>query len=167
MTFIRLKTRKNSKNRRSHYAYLVENRWLRSKQRPKQRVREYLGKALKPDKNPGDFLLYMAMDLDEYAAKPYYEMLSDLVKWELHQHSVLDVDIDISTGDVRRKGQRIVVAMNQGFLCDHSLKRLIRVERDKNESQPGYMLASALVEAGVQAPKEIFIALYEKLNGSV
>jgi hypothetical protein len=166
MTFIRLKSRKDCKGVQSHYAYLVENRWLHGRQRPKQKVKEYLGKALKPAKKPVDFYGYVkAKDSDKYLEKPYKELLSDLMLWELHQHLVKGLTLNLKEITIRNRGHRIVVAMNQGYLCDYTLNRLLSVKKNVSEEQPGYELAAALVGAGLETPKELFIALYEKLNG--
>jgi hypothetical protein len=165
MTFIRLKTRKCKNGKESHYAYLVENTWLTGRQRPKQKTKEYLGKALKPEKKTVDFFRFAKVTETSYFEKAYKEALLDLIKWELHQHRVEGVGIDLDSCEVRNGDNRVVLAMNQGYLCDHTLKQLLSVKKNPQESQPGYELASALVGAGLQTPKEVFVTLYEKLNG--
>lgn len=59
---------------------------------------------------------------------------------------------------------KIVLAMNEGFLCDETIKRLFgRFEGDEREV--GFKLANAFVEAGLKIPEELFVCIFEKIVG--
>lgn len=166
MAFIRIKQRTDKKGRSSAYAYLVENKWLKSKRQPKQRVKEYLGRVCRPRKEPLGFSEFKGIhDVAEYSQMPYQDMIRDLIQWELHQHGVSDVQLNLERLEVRKNDRRVAVAMNDGFLCDHTLRGLLSVATRREEETPGYLLAKALVDAGLDVPKELFVKLYEKTNG--
>src|SRR3989344_4864112 len=71
--FIRIKTRKNGK-----YAYLVKNKWLKTKKYPKQEVVKYLGKVITPKKYSKTIL-----NIDKLTFK---ESIIHLLKAELVNH---------------------------------------------------------------------------------
>jgi hypothetical protein len=166
MTFIRTKKRKTSNGDCTcTYAYLVENSWSNEKRQSKQKVREYLGKVRRPDKNEISFLEYKGIaGTEEYAENSFGKIVQDLVEWELHQHGAKDAKINFDLLTVREaEGKSMVLQMNDGFLCDYTLSRIFAVEKHNGtEQEISYMLAKALIESGIAVPKEIFVALYEK-----
>ena len=63
-----------------------------------------------------------------------------------------------------RKGKRnSVLAINEGFMCNLTLRNLFDFKIENDEENDGYRLARAFVEAGIKVPQEIFIALFAKL----
>jgi hypothetical protein len=167
MAFIRVKTRKKSETERYEYAYLVENSWHKKMKQPKQAVKQYLGRVLRSDRRPIEFFDYIkAASKEEYLKKGFEAILTDLIRWECYQHNITTAQIDFENGRVRQNGRMVVIAMNQGFLCDYTLRSLALAGAGKQpEDTPGYNLAKALVEAGIQTPKEVFVGLYEKCAG--
>ncbi|MFH1510194.1 MAG: hypothetical protein ABIF10_00755, partial [Candidatus Woesearchaeota archaeon] len=118
----------------------------------------YLGRVYKYQKQESDF-----PNENEFSQKTYQEMLQELIQWELRQHRLEGVQIDFGLRQVRIRGKRAVLAMNEGYLCDYTLRQMLSVRHSEYE-QEGYSLAKALVEAGIQCPKDVFVALYEKLE---
>jgi hypothetical protein len=164
MTFIRVKKR-NTKKGDCFYAYLVENKWCNDRRQAKQRVKLYLGKVCRPEKQALDFFAHKGIeDKEQYFNNPFQTILNDLIEWELHQHNATNVNLDFNGMQITNSGKQVVVAMNEGFLCSHTLKSMFELANTScDEPQPGYRLAKALTEAGIQVPKEVFVALYEKL----
>lgn len=166
MTFVRLKSKRNSLGERLEYAYLVENRWLKQRQQPVQRVKKYLGRAYRPVKKEVGFLDFLQDDKDVLAEGSFHEIVKRLVEWELCQHGAGWILVDWEGRRVTDKQERpAVLVMNQGFLCDHTLGQLLSVRLSEDEPE-GYSLAKALVEAGIEVPKEVFVCLYERMPGN-
>ena len=55
-----------------------------------------------------------------------------------------------------------MAAMNEGFLCGQSLKRLAEYSPDEDYS--GFLLADLITAAGTRIEKDVFVALFEKLQ---
>jgi hypothetical protein len=111
MAFIRVKSREDSEGNRSDYAYLVENRWHKQKKQPKQRVRSYLGRVYRYIKKPVDFFDYYKIeDREQYLNQTFKTILKDLLQWELYQHCLKNVDVDLENATLERKGKKAVAA---------------------------------------------------------
>lgn len=134
--FVRTKKIKNKE-----YAYLVENEWTSKGTR--QKVKKYLGKIIRPLRiTPNSYRI------DE--EKQYKEIVKELITHELENHKIKE------TG-------KIVIAMNEGFLCKETSKQLLDLKADK-EGRPdkeGERLATALLEAGLNLQGEEFGKLFE------
>jgi hypothetical protein len=155
--FVRIKRIKGQE-----YGYLVENSWTGEGTR--QRVTGYLGKILRPVRVKSEAL---APNPAEHVSKTSYpELMKQLVLLELSNHELdgkVSVDFEnYAVGDGKKK---IVLAINDGFLCSHSLKRLLSYLPD--EDYTGFLMADLITGAGIKVEKDVFIALFEKLQGSV
>lgn len=60
------------------------------------------------------------------------------------------------------KNKKIVIAMNEGFFCNETIKTLFG-NFYGTEKEVGLKLANAFVEAGLKVPEEIFIGVFEKV----
>ena len=82
MSFVRIKKIKDKE-----YAYLIKNRWLKTKKQPKQKVIGYLGKVLRPTINDEmdkiSFFDYKSIhEPDDYAKTNNKEnILKDLIEF--------------------------------------------------------------------------------------
>ncbi|MBD3163952.1 hypothetical protein GF323_02020 [Candidatus Woesearchaeota archaeon] len=66
--------------------------------------------------------------------------------------------------DTCGKEIKAVLEMNEGFLCRHTLHRLLNFKlKHEDEREDGIGLAKAFLEAGLKVPKEIFIGYFQKL----
>lgn len=142
------------------YGYLVENNWTSSG--PRQKVAKYLGKVIRPQRVKSEDLgLFLGLTgsqgVNDWIGKSgFREIVAALVKWELRNHGT-DADIgDFLDG----KNKKAVVAINDGFLCGHTAKRLL--EYDAAEDYSGYNLADALTAAGIAVDKDVFVSLFGK-----
>lgn len=69
---------------------------------------------------------------------------------------------DDNINNEKIKNKKIVLAMNEGFLCNETIRKLFsRFEGD--EKEVGFKLANAFVEAGLKIPEELFVGIYEKV----
>jgi hypothetical protein len=133
------------------YAYLVENNWSGSG--PRQKVSKYLGRYL------------------ELAEAPQLQAdanTSDLIRAELHARGFSDklskdsIKVDLRRCTIRDGRRRVVLGINGGYLCDHTLRKLLHFI-PVQEVTPGYALARAFSDAGIRVRREQFVLIYKKL----
>jgi hypothetical protein len=159
MSYFRIKKVKGK-----DYAYIVESRW--SKKGPRQKVGKYLGRVYSFDKKEGKtFEEFVSKSIKEYVqSKDTEGIVEDLIKWELYRHEVnKGFFIDIKNHKIMKGKRDVVLKINEGMLCGESIKRILTFKRDGNE-QDGYRLAKAFVEAGIEIPKEVFVAVFSKVK---
>ena len=146
------------------YGYLVENRWLKRKKKPKQKVKCYLGRVYElPEVRMADFYEFVGGAIEKLGG---IDIVKKLVSYELWKRGFeLDsgvwkkdgIEIDIENCMFRNVlGKKVAIAINEGILADETLRRVYRCEADP------YKLAKALVECGLKVPKEIFVVLFER-----
>lgn len=162
---IRVKKRKNKAGEDLSYAYLVENKW--TPKGPRQKVMGYLGKVCFFDKKD-----LMFNGNSENIG--YNEIVKELVKWELKKHGFDEKEgvfaskgIFFENNEIYKKqaNKKIscVLAFNEGFLCDFTIKRLLDFREKGSEKEVGLKLAKCFVEAGIDVPKDVFIECFEKV----
>jgi hypothetical protein len=154
MAFIRIKKIKGYE-----YAYLVENIWRKRKKGARQKVRQFLGRIYKPElKNDMEF-----SKEEEYVKNnSFRQIVKDLIEYELLKHGVRDFFVDFDKGFVLRNNRKAALQINEGFLCNYTLKNLINFKLEGEEA--GYGLANVFVEAGIKVPQELFVKIFEKLS---
>lgn len=160
--FIRIKTRKNGK-----YAYLVKNKWLKTKKYPKQEVVKYLGKVITPKKYSKTIL-----NIDNLTFK---EAIIHLLKTELTNHKFKeknnifiqkDILIDLKTKTITKNLKPISLELNEGFLNNYTLKELLNFKY-KTKQPPltqGHTLANLLISAGIKLSPSKFLKLFKKIH---
>lgn len=154
MAFIRIKKIKGYE-----YAYLVENVWRKRKKGARQKVKQFLGRIHKPELK-GDMEFSKE---DEYVKNnSFRQIVKDLVEYELLKHGSKDFIIDFDKGLVLRNDRKVALQMNEGFLCNYTLKNLMNFKLGGDEA--GYDLANAFVEAGIKVPQDLFVKIFEKLS---
>tara|TARA_B100001971_G_scaffold193767_1_gene199166 strand:- start:184 stop:714 length:531 start_codon:yes stop_codon:yes gene_type:complete len=172
--FIRVKNiRKKGKNTIYQYAYAVENVWRKRRKEAKQMVKKYLGRVHKLDKKENNefFEYYSITDTNQYTKKSNKnKIITDLVKLELVNHGFRGDGKVLTNGvltfdlvDNKFIGGNKVLAINEGFLCKETVRRLISGKFEGTEKEVGYKLAKAFVEAGLKVPEELFIGMFEKI----
>lgn len=171
MAFIRTKKIKGAE-----YAYIVENKWCkRRKNKVKQKTTKYLGRVYRFDRvSVVDFFEFHKIeDINKYLdEKSKYDILFDLIKLELANHGFEEKEgllekqgcfFDLNEKRVRgERSKKIAVAMNEGFLTNYAIKKILRFEAF-DEEEDGYLLAKMFVEAGLNIPKEIFVGFFRKV----
>ncbi|MFH1683224.1 MAG: hypothetical protein ABIA37_05510 [Candidatus Woesearchaeota archaeon] len=157
MAYIR--TKKISDNL---YCYLVENK--QTKNGPRQKVKKYLGKAI---------TLEAKKELDpEFNLKlEKKELLLDLIRYELLNHSfkkkddlLINQKVVFNLNELKAtKGKKeVVLKLNEGFLCNFTLKRILAFKKTNDINEDALKLARYFVEAGINIPKDVFVEFYQK-----
>lgn len=165
MAFVRIK-RISGKE----YGYLVSNSWTGSG--PRQKVSQYLGRIIRPEKAKSEDLrqflgLTSEQQVGEWISKSSFaEIAAALIKLELKNHGI-DGDNSRKTNAETAeftddKGRKVVFALNDGFLCSYTAKKLLGYDAAADYS--GYNLADALTAAGLAVEKDVFISLFGKMQ---
>lgn len=156
--FVRIKKIQNKE-----YAYLVENEWTTSGSR--QKVKSYLGKVHTPEKKQNRTLALDSM-------KEFNSLILDATKFELenhgftHNNAILSKEgifVHLNDAKVVHKNKNSVISINEGFLCEHTLKELINFKPSTTQEETSKRLATLAVEAGLKLPAEAFVQLFEKV----
>ena len=153
------------------YAYLVENKWTPNGSR--QNNKKYVGKV---------FFLQKVRDIEFFEHFPDYiskqktlkELLKDTIIANLISYGLIqegsylknsEIVVDLDTLKItQRHGKPAALALNEGFLSNDTLSRILNYEKSENEEdkgKEGYLLAKYCIEAGIIVPQKIFIAMYE------
>jgi hypothetical protein len=169
MSFIRVKNIKKKSGNSYEYAYLVENKWMkRGGKGSRQKVKAFLGRVHKPVLVENkDFLEHHSIeDIDSYVKEnSLSKVAQDLISWEFVKHGVSnEFIVDFEGKVVRKYNNKAVLKMNEGFLCDHTLKKLVGFRFKEDEEHAGMALAKAFVEAGINIPQELFVKVFEKVS---
>ena len=53
--------------------------------------------------------------------------------------------------------------INDGFMCNLTLKNLLEFKAEGDEQNDGYRLARAFVEAGIKVPQDVFVSVFGKI----
>lgn len=159
MVYIRIK-----KIQKQEYAYVVES--VATDQGPRQKVKQYLGKVQRqalPDEIQ-----------KKVRAESKCEFLTSLVeshlsalgfvkrgKW-LERENVIFSAADCSF-KMKKTGKNMVLALEQGYLCEFTLQRLLSFTKSKNLNEDAHALARYFVEAGLQISEQEFVQFYSLL----
>ena len=160
MTFFRIKKIKGKE-----YAYIVENEW--KKKSSQQKVKSYLGRVYRFDlKNNADFAEYFKIDVQSYIeSNDKTKIIGDLIELELFKFGISTDEffIDLNEKIIQKNKRGVVFMVNDGFMCNLTLKNLLEFKSKGDEQTDGYRLARAFVEVGIKVPQEVFVGLFGKL----
>jgi hypothetical protein len=144
------------------YAYLVENEWTPWGSR--QRVSKYLGKTAT--------LTRFAEGLSELPAGIQPAIL-EAVAQELKNHGFMregnvlkqeNITVSLDDKTVRQNSKKIVLGMNEGYLCDHTLQELLTFVPEERPDESAKKLATLVLEAGLKLSNEQFVHLFEQVK---
>lgn len=161
MAFLRVK-----KINGNLYCYLVQNK--HTKKGPRQKVKKYLGKVVRLEQKQDDADIG---ELDGLFKKSKENILYDLIKFELIRHGfkekkdfLINKDICFNKNNFKilRRGKDVLLSLNEGFLSDFTIKRILDFKKTHDFQKDAHSLAKYFVEAGFNIPKEIFIEFYQK-----
>jgi len=94
-----------------------------------------------------------------------------LVRWELERHGFkLSENVYSNNGvgfnpknfKTNYGKKTVTLEMNEGFLCDFTLRRLLRFKKSGDFQKDATKLAKYFVEAGIEVPQEVFVEYYGK-----
>ena len=182
--FIRVKNIK-----KQPYAYKVRNRWTRKGTR--QKTAGYLGRVypLTPQKEL-TFEEFIDEPLEQYLKNSSSRsIILGLVKFELVKHGfsykgnnrnillnkpksednnstnsvTIRADLAPSILYISDTKKPVVIAMNNDFLCNHTLKRLVGFKSFLSEEECGKEFAKAFISAGIPISPVIFVEIFQKV----
>jgi len=185
MTYIRVK-KIGKGGKKNSYAYMVENRWKKrvgkgSKKGARQKVKGYLGKVHEfvrvSDKK---FMSHYSVSdvkghFDEHGME---KVIKDLVRLELINHGFLENGDFYASGDLavyisdkdffiknlrEEKDRKLVIGMNEGFLCKETFEKLLGFKGKGNAKEVGLSLGNSLLEAGLRVPNEVFVEMFNRV----
>ncbi|MBD3318784.1 hypothetical protein GF342_02655 [Candidatus Woesearchaeota archaeon] len=139
------------------YAYLVENQWTSKGSR--QKIQGYLGKVIAL--TPCASATYVPSK--EYGALVHHLIEQELIKHGFTQEGTTwrhqDIIVDIEQESVREGTRAVVLALNDGYLCTHTLREIhtYTPHLDNFEEE----LATRIIATGIAMPPSFFIHLYE------
>lgn len=162
MVFVRIKTIKGHR-----YAYLVENYWTGTSSR--QKVSEYLGKVL-------EFPMKQSAPAPDMSGD-YASCVDELIAWHLIQMGFRRKDhlmikgklaYNLNTQEFSESEERAqcVIKANDGYLFKKNAKELKTFLAAGTDQQAGLELAKRVVNCGLDLPKELFVALFEKATAT-
>jgi hypothetical protein len=165
--YIRTKTRTNASGKTYTYAYLARMKSL--KRHPKQKIVKYLGRVYTPKKQEDK--------LQEIQEGSWRTMLENLLKNELKNHGYKEITpkklqdteiiIDLETQEVKtlKTGKRATICMNQGLLCNETLKKVVRYRPPKEDIKTiSKHFAKTIVEAGIMASNQTLMVIFKKIQ---
>ena len=159
MAFVRIKTRK-TKELLVEYAYLVDNSWRKRKKMPKQKVKEYLGKIYRFDCSKEEFLvsgLSYSTNLKEFIK---FCLLKSGFSEESKKFVKNGITVDLYRLSVyTTKGKKCVVQINDGFICNWSLKELFKFKITSEAD--GASFAKVLRLCGLNVTPSNFVSLFQ------
>ncbi|MBS3114503.1 hypothetical protein J4448_05365 [Candidatus Woesearchaeota archaeon] len=134
----------------------------------RQKVKEYVGRVYRFNlMNNVNFLEYFKIeDVQNYIEiNQKNKIINDLIEWELYKFNVNknEFSIDLNSKKIQKNNKNVAFFINEGFMCDFTLKNLLEFKPEGDEQADGYRLARAFVEAGIKVPQEIFIGVFGKL----
>ncbi len=150
--FVRVKNIKGRK-----YAYLVENEWTPWGSR--QKVTKYLGKTITVPR---------ISEEQKELPKELNKALKTAIEQELENHGFKNarkdkIIVKLEENKVEEDGKKIVIALNEGYLCDHTLKQLFEFTPLEKPSESATKLANLALEAGLKLSQEQFLHLFEQI----
>jgi len=185
MVYIRIKRFKRKNGAIAEYAYLVENRWKKrvpkgSEKGARQKVKGYLGKVHNFERiSDKEFMTHFSVEdvkahFDEHGMS---KVVRDLVRIELLNHGFDETGDFYANGELavymgkdffiknlkEEKDRKLVVAMNEGFLCKETLMNLLKFKPKGDEKEVGLQLGNALLGAGLKVPSELFVEMFERV----
>ncbi len=144
------------------YAYLVENEWTPWGSR--QRVSKYLGKT--------QTLTRYSEGLNELP-QGIRAAIIEAAAQELSNHGFTregnvfkqeSIVVDLNENTIREKSKKVVLGMNEGYLCDHTLQQILTFAPEERPDESAKKLANLALEAGLKLSNEQFVHIFEQVK---
>ena len=166
MAFIRIK-RRTYKEKTYSFAYLVENKWNKKTKSATQKIKKYLGRVCIIDCDKVVKDVVFDKDFKENILKLIEHQLL-ICGFKTIREGVLGkekVFFESKKKKISSSNKKIVLKMNEGFLCNETIKQLIKfkVGSDFDVRIEGEKLATLIVNAGLKISNELFIQLFESI----
>ena len=169
MGFLRVKKIKGKE-----YVYVAESKWMKKTNTVRQISKKYLGRLFRSSVVlQVDFFDFFDIQDKELYFENHYrqDLIYDVVRWELYRHGFREVRniwrkddlyVNLRLKHVLCGRGKAALGMHEGYLTGYTLSRLIRYKAYVQED--GYALAKLFVEAGINIPQEVFVAVFSKYS---
>ena len=152
-----------------------------SKRGARQKVKGYLGKVHEFSRvGEREFISHFSVSdvkehFDEYGISG---VVRDLVRLELLNHGFEETGDFYANGGLavylsnkeffiknlkEEKDRKLVIAMNEGFLCKETFNKVMNFKAQGDEKEVGLQLGNALLELGLKVPQEVFVEMFERV----
>jgi len=151
---------------KQRYGYLVENSW--GKKGTRQKVKEYLGKILDIDQtehiSEETQTIWDALAQTLILAQ-FTQLKPTLFEKDLNSKKVR---VDIKHSSVQMSEKEIVLKLNEGYLCKHTIKELHKISKEPAvDARAGQELAQALIDVGIKIKPQTFVQIYKNTFGKI
>lgn len=148
--FIRTKTIKGKK-----YAYLISNRYHKRKKESRQKSSKYLGKIVEIENNSKKV---EANTIEEAIINTLSE--AGFLR-EGNSMKKENLNVDLSLGEVKQNNVNICIKLNDGYLCSHTLKKLLNfIPPNSTKMEIAHKFAEAFISAGIDISQNSFISIF-------
>ncbi|PIN76175.1 hypothetical protein COV18_00575 [Candidatus Woesearchaeota archaeon CG10_big_fil_rev_8_21_14_0_10_37_12] len=151
------------------YAYLVENEWTPWGSR--QKVTKYLGRMYAVER----FKNYIIS-----LPQQFKQSIIEIIRQEVLNHGFTadmsfhpantlykkdDLTLNLETLAVRKRKKDVVLGMNEGYLCEYTIKDLLNYAPNEDESpeKNAKKLANLVLEAGLKLTDGQFVWLFNSI----
>ena len=138
------------------------NKYNKKKRQSRQTAKTYLGRVI-----------YLSQTGQPIKAKSINQSITkELLDRQFEQESSKlryeDIVVDLKNKTVTKSNKPVCLEMNQGFMCNHTLDKLINFTPPKSTNLGvAKAFASALIDAGINIDQEAFISIFNKKFKSI
>lgn len=75
-----------------------------------------------------------------------------------------NIVVNLDEKTVREKNKKVVLEMNEGYLCDHTFEQLLTFEPPEKPDDRAKKLATLVLAAGLKLSNEQFVHLFEQVR---
>jgi len=152
MAFIRIK-----KINGTPYAYLVES--VKTKKGPRQKFKGYLGRVHELERVDAS-----EVEHENVLLKLALQVLSDYgFREEGKRWKRQSLVFNPNSLGLQLKKKKAILGVNEGHLCEFTLKRIKNFKKSADPVQDGRKLAKYFLEAGLPVNEKDFVEYYQSL----
>jgi len=75
-----------------------------------------------------------------------------------------NIIVNLEDKTVRQKGRKVVLGMNEGYLCDHTLQQLLAFTFEEKHEENTKKLVTLVLEAGLKLSQEQLVHVFEQVK---
>ncbi|PIN87838.1 hypothetical protein COV12_01650 [Candidatus Woesearchaeota archaeon CG10_big_fil_rev_8_21_14_0_10_32_24] len=158
MVYIRIKKISNKP-----YAYLVESQ--STKQGPRQRVKQYLGRIHTVEQQDNEKYVVVGKTKKEFLQEMLLRELKPAgFKENKEIYSFQELHFCPKNLTLKKKNQKeAVIKLNEGYLCSFTMNRLHKFAKTDDMNKDAFLLAKYFLEAGLTISEKEFVSFYQLL----
>ncbi len=154
--FVRVKKAKGRS-----YAYLVQNEWTPWGSR--QMVKEYLGRVEKPERKTENKTKLPEGIQEAITSAIAQELINHGFKQQERKLINKNTTVNLENKTIRTKGRKTALEINEGYLCEHTIKQLLNFKASEKNEKTMLKLANNILEAGLKLDGEQVLHIFEQV----